>query len=353
MARVLADTGFEITFLERKSSGIPDREHPGIRYISVPEGNHLFLNITRSLLRGLMLVGSSRWRAVYALKPMPNTVLPALLARLLGITIAVDVDDLDFEYYPAGWARKIVYWSFLLAPRYFHAISYHVPPLREFLETESGIDSDKLVLLPQGIDLDVFDSSTTIIPSPIEDFTRSHPTIAYMASLGITSDLEDVLPLFRDIFEQHPDWGLLVIGHGVRLPHYRDMCRALGIGDHVLFAGYVSHRQVPTVLRHCRVGFHYLRPDGANRYRAIMKIREYLAAGLPVVANPSADIPQFAEYISVAEVPSDYEPALQAAIAGEQRDRTAAGTRFVRESLDWNKLQPQLLTVLGLDIPDQ
>jgi len=279
---------------------------------------------------------------------MPNSVLPALRAARRGARIVLDVDDLDFEYYPPGPQRALVRRWFRSWPRRFDAVSYHVEPLREYLQAESGMPAERLRRIPQGVDLDVFTAPSSPLPAEIEEFTRRHAAIVYMASLGITSDFEDVLPALARILERRPDWGLLVLGHGVRLDAYREQAAALGLAGRIRFAGYVDHATVPSVLRACRAGFHYLRPAGANRYRAIMKIREYLAAGLPVVANPSADAADFREFIELAEGEEAVERALAAALAGERTERTAAGRRFIEGQLAWPRLAPEILNVLGL-----
>ena len=229
MARVVADAGWPVTFLERRPPALPERRHPGIDYRSTPDRSGSAAGLDRSILRSLRegrrLAEERPWRAVYALKPMPNSVLPALRAGRRGARIVLDVDDLDFEYYPPGPQRALVRRWFRDWPRRFDAVSYHVEPLREYLLTESGVSADRLRRIPQGVDLDVFSAPAVSLPAEIEAFTRQHETIVYMASSGITSDFEDVLPWFGRLLSRHPKWGLLVLGHGVRLAAYRSRSR--------------------------------------------------------------------------------------------------------------------------------
>ncbi|HOT00290.1 MAG TPA: glycosyltransferase [Acidobacteriota bacterium] len=420
MARVVADAGWPVTFVERLPTGLPARTHPGIDYVGIPESRwggrqlHRSLDVAnknsfapaddlpptddlppaapsaavsgsvverkggtaatevpsvgakaatpaivgpsalglaaavlRATWRGRRIARSRPWRAVYALKPMPNAVLPALAAARGGARIVLDVDDLDFEYYPPGLQRRLVRHWFRRWPRRFDAVSYHVAPLQEYLQTNAGVPPERLRRITQGVDMDVFAAPTAPLPPEIAVFTGRYQTIVYMASLGITSDFGDVLPALGRILARHADWGLLVLGHGVRLAEFRE--QAAGLGDRIRFAGYVDHAAVPAILESCRAGFHYLRPEGANRYRAVMKIREYLAAGLPVVANPSADAVDFGDFIAVADDEPGWERGLSAAVTGEAAARTAAGRQFVAETLDWSRLAPDILDILGLN----
>ncbi len=347
MARVVAEAGWPVTFVERLPAGLPARAHPGIAYVGIPESRGLAAAVLQATRQGRRIARSRPWRAVYALKPMPNSVLPALAAARGGARIVLDVDDLDFEYYPPGLQRRLVRSWFRRWPRRFDAVSYHVAPLREYLETEAGVKPERLRRIPQGVDLDVFASPAAPLPPEIAAFTGRHRAIVYMASLGITSDFGDVLPALKRILARHADWGLLVLGHGVRLAEFRE--QAAGLGDRIRFAGYVDHAAVPAILRSCRAGFHYLRPGGANRCRAVMKIREYLAAGLPVVANPSADAAEFGDYIALADDEPGWERALAAAVDGEAAARTAAGRQFVAETLAWSRIAPDVIEILELN----
>lgn len=348
MARCVARSGAAVTFLERLRPGQPPRVEAGIDYRFTPERGPLPRAVLRSLRDGLRLAGDRPWDAVYALKPLPNAAIPALRARRRGARAALDVDDLDFEYYPPGLVRTLVRRGFKTWPRRFDTVSYHVEPLRDYLAGDARVPGDRLLPVPQGIDLDVFDAPHSPLPSEVEAFTGRWRTIVYMASLGITSDAEDLLPLFRQALRTHPDWGFLLLGHGVKLEAFREQVAASGAPDRVLFAGHVPHATVPAVLAACRAGVHYLRPGGANRYRSVMKVREYLAAGLPVVANPSGDAADFAAFVGIAEDTAAYLPALEEALSGAFDARTLQGKDHVRRTLGWDRLGPAVLRALGL-----
>ncbi|MBP7865110.1 MAG: glycosyltransferase [Acidobacteria bacterium] len=348
MARCAARAGAAVTFSERLRPGQPPRAERGIDYRFTTERGPLARAILRSLRDGLRLARGRQWDAVYALKPLPNAAIPALRARRRGTRASLDVDDLDFEYYPPGLARTLVRRGFEAWPRRFDTVSYHVEPLRAYLAGDARVPEDRLLQVPQGIDLDVFDAPRAPLPPAIEAFTGRWRTIVHMASLGITSDAEDLLPLFSQALRLHPDWGFLLLGHGVKLDAFRERVAASGALDRVLFAGHVPHATVPAVLAACRAGVHYLRPGGANRYRSIMKLREYLAAGLPVVANPSGDAADFAAFVEIAADTAAYLPALERALAGDLDERTRQGSDHVRRFLGWERLGPVVLRALGL-----
>jgi glycosyltransferase involved in cell wall biosynthesis len=346
MACAIAGPDREITFLERKPAGVAGKSHPHVVYETSGESRFLPVSIANSLRAGLRLVRSKRWDSVYALKPMPNVVLPALLARRRGGRIVLDVDDLDFEYYPRGLIRAMVRFCFRNFPRRFDTVTYHVEALRDFLREQAHVPESLLRNIPQGVDIRTFQDLGGEVPERIVQFKSKYRVIVYMASLGITSDFEDIIPTVADLLHRHPDWGLLVIGHGVRLDLYRRRMASHGIGERILFSGYLPHRTIPAVLSGCLAGLHYLRPAGANRYRAIMKIREYLAVALPVVANDSGDCREFRPYLQLVQEPAGMLPALERVAAGDGRHQAEAGRRFVEENLDWIVLADRIRAVL-------
>jgi len=348
MARQVAELGWPITFFERAAPDLPDRRHPAIRYRRSREGGPLAASLLRSWSGARRLAAAQPWRAVYALKPLPNSVLPALRARRRGARAVLDVDDLDFEYYPPGPARLAVKLFFRWAPRRFDAVSYHVAPLRDRLLADCGVPAERLVEIPQGIDIDLFQAPAQPLPEHLEAFLRSRRVIVYMASLGITSDFEDVLPLLGEQLRTHPDWGMLVLGHGLRLERFQELVGELGLAAAFHFAGYVNHELVPGILARCAAGFHYLRPGGANRYRAVMKIREYLAAGLPVAANASGDAAEFGPYIFLSEGLDGLPLAVEGAMGEGGPAQGQAGKRFVEVQLDWRRLAPRIAALLHL-----
>ena len=351
MARCAASAGMNVTLLERRRPGGAALPAGNLVRLATQEKGPLPLCILRSLRAGLRLAKSRPWDAVWALKPLPNSVLPALAAGRRGARLLLDVDDLDFEYYPPGLSRSLVRSCFRRYPARFATVSYHVGPLAEYLRQDAGVRPEALHRVPQGVDFDLFDAPAAPLPPDVRDFTARYRTLVYMASLGITSDAEDALPLLTRLLHAHPDWGLLVLGHGLKQDHFRQIVTEAGAGDRSLFPGYLPHEQVPSVLRACRAGLHYLRPGGANRYRAIMKIREYLAAGLPVAANDSGDATEFAPFLCLAEDLSSLGEKVEEAMSGRADGKGADGAAHVRRAFDWRHLSHGIVSLLRPDRP--
>jgi glycosyltransferase involved in cell wall biosynthesis len=132
----------------------------------------------------------------------------------------------------------------------------------------------------------------------------------------------------------------LFVGDGPELPAVR--AEAAGL-DHVVFAGAIPHEQMPAILAACHIGVAPFdiaahKPLSLGFYWSPLKIFEYMAAGLPVVAPAVARIPALVGHDreGVLYDPSD-ESALAAALERltdaplRARLGAAARDRAVRE----------------------
>lgn len=111
------------------------------------------------------------------------------------------------------------------------------------------------------------------------------------------------------------DISALFIGDGPKLPTVR--AEAIGL-DNVLFAGAIPHEQMPAALASTHIGvapFDIVahKPLSLGFYWSPLKIFEYMAAGLPVVAPAVARIPQLVEHGREGLL---YDPSVPGALAG-------------------------------------
>lgn len=169
--------------------------------------------------------------------------------------------------------------------------------------------------------------AAVIYPPVAESFTR-HDADAQQrerAALGITAtnlllNVKRLHPLAGQMFlieampavvAAHPDTHLLVCGTGPLAEALRDATRALGVADHVTFAGLVDNR---LVARYCAAADAFVLPSLLEACPTVAV--EALAAGTPVM---SADHPGGVELNrlfgdDVAVVPREQSGALSDAI---------------------------------------
>jgi len=264
-----------------------------------------------------------------------------LIKKMSGAKIILDIDDLDYEYYQDGLLKRIVRFCYGVFPGHFHKITLHTESLRCFVVEELGVDKNDVIFLPQGIDYERFQGVERDGKLLQAWGLEGHKVLVYAASLGITSNLEPTLAAVRGVIRERKDVKLLVIGGGARLGEYRQMVSDMGIGDDVIFTGYVPHSQVPGYMALGDVALNYFEDNEANKYRAPIKIREYLALGIPIVCNLVGDIYLFSDYVLAFDDLDEYRAQILRTLEERDEARIEAGRTFIAQNYDWAKIVPE------------
>jgi glycosyltransferase involved in cell wall biosynthesis len=128
----------------------------------------------------------------------------------------------------------------------------------------------------------------------LEEFTRvpvrpklrhgKRHLLAYLGVMGPQDGLDHALRALAELRGRRSDWHATFIGSGDVFGDMIDMCRRLGLTDHVDFTGRIPVPDVVAILSAASVG---LAPDPKNPLNDVStmnKILEYMAVGLPVVS---------------------------------------------------------------------
>jgi len=172
--------------------------------------------------------------------------------------------------------------------------------------------SDKILRLEWGADTEQFRPDLRgAVP-----FARPAGTVAVFA--GAFRGWHGAIHLANAIRELRArgrhDIGAVFIGDGPELPAVRSAAAGL---PGIVFTGAIPHVQMPACLTACDIG---VAPFDLDAHRALslafywspLKIFEYMAAGLPVVAPASARIPEIVGHDREGLL---YDPAFPGALA--------------------------------------
>jgi glycosyltransferase involved in cell wall biosynthesis len=156
----------------------------------------------------------------------------------------------------------------------------------------------KTRLLPHGVDPGLFGA-----PAPRPSDLPAGPVAGFYGALAPWIDLELVAATARLL----PQWRFMMIG-----PAQVDTA-ALASLPNVTLAGSRPHDALPGYAQHWTAGIIPFHDTAQIRACNPLKLREYLAAGRPVVATPFPALAPYAAGVAVAIDPAGFAAALEAA----------------------------------------
>lgn len=349
ICRALAGLGHSVTYLEPLAPGEEAAPAAGFDHEPVPvrSARPLFWMLPAALAN-LARLRALKPAAVLVMKPFPHTALPALLARRsCGAKVIVDFDDLDSGYAAGNLARWLLEQMQLFFLRRADLVCVHNAALREYLEAK-GIAKEKISYLGQGIEPEKYEARPGAGPA-LPPGWEGATVLVYAAHLGPAAALE---PLFEIIAGLSGNFRLLVIGGGAQLEDFKALARRLGAEGRTHFTGYLPHPETIAWLRLGQIALNYLYEEQPrDRFRSQIKIREYLALGLPVVSSRGGDIELFRDFVEIAEDKADFAGRIMklAADLPAAAARGARGRAWVTEKYSWPGLARQWLAGAGLD----
>ncbi|MEY2857854.1 MAG: hypothetical protein RLZZ74_2166, partial [Cyanobacteriota bacterium] len=180
-----------------------------------------------------------------------------------------------------GIAKKLELWSY----RQCDVIACISATLKEILVTEIGIDPQKIVLLPNGVDLKFLDP---LLHQPKRLFPGF--TIGFVGSLYSWAGLGLLLEAIAELKTTGYSLSLVIVGDGEMKSTWSEQAHSLGLEQEVKFVGRVPWQEVPQYIAGCDVGYSgQIQLQMGKMYLSPMKLYEYMAMAKPVVASAFED----------------------------------------------------------------
>jgi len=164
----------------------------------------------------------------------------------------------------------------------------------------------KTVLVTHGVDASHFaTASHATIPSDLADIPR--PRLGFW---GMIQDWID-LNLLGDVASARPDWSIVLIGEALV-----DTSPIRGLPN-VHLLGRKSYAALPAYAAGLDAGLIPFKQNALTRAVNPIKLREYLAAGLPVVSTPMPEVARYSQWVRIADSADTWIRAIKDALCNE------------------------------------
>jgi glycosyltransferase involved in cell wall biosynthesis len=156
---------------------------------------------------------------------------------------------------------------------------------------ELGVEDERIAVLANAVDpgrFEVTPQERVAVRRRLE--VNGTPIVAFVGTLRPWHDPTILVRALGLLRARGDEPRLLIVGDGPERERLTTLARKDGLSPMVTFVGSVSHDEVPAYLAAADVAVAPYHPD-TGRYFSPLKLFEYLAAGVPVVAADFGEIP--------------------------------------------------------------
>lgn len=109
----------------------------------------------------------------------------------------------------------------------------------------SKVDMSKVLVLPKGIDLDLFENKNTANPDKIQAIVTRSLLPEYRHDV--------ILQAFFILNQKGVDFSLTIVGDGIRLEYLKDLAKKMQIENKVIFTGRIPNTKLPEQLQQSNI----------------------------------------------------------------------------------------------------
>jgi len=113
----------------------------------------------------------------------------------------------------------------------------------------------------------------------------SSNTIIYAGMLAEWTGVKELILGVKKALEKNPNIRLLIVGEGSLQPLLERMVKENNISENVIFLGRIPYENMHMVLSRASIGAAVFTPSETMRYAIMLKLMDYLGAGLPVIVT--------------------------------------------------------------------
>ena len=151
------------------------------------------------------------------------------------------------------------------------------------LQKRALLRNSNCVIIPNGTDLKYFQKA--------QELSRE-PSLIYTGSIVEWCGLEVAIKGFSLLKKKIPELTMKIVGAGESQRDLETLVRSLSLEDTIIFTGKLPYGEMARLLCKSSVGLATLKPGNAAAFASPLKLFDYMAAGLPIIATDIGNIGQ-------------------------------------------------------------
>ncbi len=266
------------------------------------------------IVNTIRLLKLCRWADVVHLQKCHHyaSISVVLASYITKKPLHYDWDDWEekiwYESVGRSMHSRFIGMSFKILEKFLLRLADSVSCASDFLTKlalNSGVRKEYVFSTPVGADLEKFKPGLDGDHIK-EKYNLNGDLVLYIGQLHGAQYVDLFIEAANIVLHKKPDAMFMIVGEGFLEHKLKKLVHDLGIENRVIFAGSVTHDEIPYYIVASTVCVAPFRDTKVTRCKSPLKIAEYLASGKPIVASAVGEVKKMVKGAGVLVGPGDY-----------------------------------------------
>ena len=222
--------------------------------------------------------------------------------------------------------------------------------LKETLQHDYGVPEDKIVVIPNGANIELFKPMNTDQARRQVNLAQAGHLVVFVGDLVAWQGVDYLIKSIPYVVKECPATSFLIVGDGMMRQELAELARQVGVSDKIIFTGMVPYQKVPLYINASDVCVLPKKPLKSGY--SPLKLYEYMACAKPVVAPRIPGFEVLEEYgAGLLFNPRDPQQIADAVTTllknGEQRKELGKnGRKYIVENQSWASVAQRVSDVI-------
>jgi glycosyltransferase involved in cell wall biosynthesis len=194
-----------------------------------------------------------------------------------------------------GFHRSMAAWEARLTYRLARKVICVSEPAREHFVNTWGVPEDKIAVIPNGVDLELFGKTRSDKLIRAKFSLKDEPVIVFVGGFQPWHGLDFLVDCFSMVLVEVPQAKLFLVGDGPVRQEIERKIESLGMRSAVFLSGAVPQSEVPDYLAAADIAVLPYPQLPRELWFSPLKLYEYMASGKAIVATRSGQVAEVLE----------------------------------------------------------